>query len=166
MNKTILFLMVVVVVARGAIYIYEKNKTEIDKIVSKPDATGTKDSVNMDRPVPVATETPVENISPFTLTFLLSGNNEVYYYGGEFSGTLNTLNYSTLGIFIKAYKDAVDPADLMFIIKADKTASYKNMIEVLDIMQKNEVPKGRYVEQEISEEEASKLKLLKESKNG
>jgi hypothetical protein len=166
MNKTILFLMVVVIVARGAIYIYEKNKTEIDKLVSKPEQAGTKDSVNMNSSGTVAEETTGKYVSPFTLTFLLSGNNQVYYYTGEFNGNLNPIDYSTLGIFIKAYKDAVNPDDLMFIIKADKTASYRNMLDILDIMDKNEVPAGRYPEREITEEEINKIKLLKESKNG
>ncbi len=166
MQKIATFLIVVVLVARGAIYFYDHNKNKIDSLVSQSDQAYTKDAVNNEESGTPGDETQGEIVSPFTLTFLLAGNNEIYYYAGEFNGDLYILDYNTIGIFIKTYKSAVKPDDLMFIIKADKTSTSKNVIDVLDEMVKNEVPAGHYAEREISKAEIDRIKLLKSTKNG
>lgn len=166
MNKISTFLIVVVLIARGALYIYDQNKSKIDNLVSQSNPATTEEIVNRENPGVDANGTQGQPVSPFTLTFILSGNNEIYYYNGEFNGNLNILDYNTIGIFIKTYKDAVNPDDLMFIIKADKSSTFKNMVDVLDEMDKNEVPAGHFAEREITKKEIERIKLLKETKNG
>lgn len=166
MNKILTFLIVVVLLARGALYIYDQNKSKTDNQVLQSNPATTKEIVNEEKPGVEANATEVQPVSAFTLTFLLSGNNEIYYYTGELNGNLGILDYNTIGIFIKTYKNAVNPDDLMFIIKADKSATFKNVVDVLDEMDKNEVPAGHFAEREISKKEIERIKLLKETKNG
>ena len=161
-----MFVIVVVLLARGAIYIYDHNKDKIDNLVSRPGPVKVNDNAISEGSGPAVYDAEGKVISAYTLTFLLSGNNEIYYYVGDLNDNLSVIDYNTVGIFIKAYKNAVRPEDLMFIIKADNSSSFKNAIDILDEMQKNEVPAGHYAEEEITKEEIERIKLFKTTKNG
>ena len=166
MNKITTFLIVAVLVARGLIYIYDHNKNKSDNLVSQANPISLEVAVNTDRSDSSANVTDLKTVSATAVTFLLTDNTEIYYYVGAFDGNLYTIDYNYVGVFIKAYKDAIDPDDLMFIIKSDKSATFKNVIDLLDEMSKNEVPPGHYKEAEMSKEETDKIKLLKNTKNG
>jgi len=166
MNKLITFLIVVVLLARGGIYIYDHNKDKIDKLVEPVDRITNETSTNTNRSVSPADATNTKEVSFTTLTFLLTDGKEIYYYVGPFNGTLNAINRDYAGVFIKAYKSNIPPDDLMFIIKSDKNTTFKNVIDMLDEMTKNEVPPGHYAEKEITREETDKINLIKNNKNG
>jgi predicted RNase H-related nuclease YkuK (DUF458 family) len=166
MNKFITFLIVVVLIARGAIYIYDNNKDKIDKLVEPVDRITNETSTNTNRSASPSDATNTKEVSFTTLTFLLTGGKEIYYYVGPFNGTLNAINSDYVGVFIKAYKNNINPDDLMFIIKSDKNTTFKNVIDMLDEMTKNEVPPGHYAEAEITQEEMDKINEIKKTKNG
>jgi biopolymer transport protein ExbD len=166
MNKIVNFLIVVVLIARGAIYIYDNNKDKIDKFVAPVNTITTENSTNTNSSATPTDAKDAKEVSFSTLTFLVTGDKEIYYYVGPFSGTLNAVNRDYVGVFIKAYKNNINPDDLMFIIKSDKNATFKNVIDLMDEMTKNEVPQGHYKEGDITQEETDKINLIKNSKNG
>ncbi|MEO6539337.1 MAG: hypothetical protein ABIN74_00045 [Ferruginibacter sp.] len=166
MNKTATFLIIVLLVARGLLYIYDHNKNKIDEFVS-PTRTVIRDtSINTEPSDSFAVITDLAAASPTAITFLVTDKTDIYYYVGTFNGNLYTIDYNYVGVFIKAYKNAVISDDLMFIIKSDKSSTFNSVIGVLDEMSKNEVTSAHYKEAEISKEEMDKIKLLKNIKNG
>ncbi|HEX2682395.1 MAG TPA: hypothetical protein VHL77_00585 [Ferruginibacter sp.] len=158
MNKTILFLIVLVLLARGAIYMYEKNKTKIDNLVSQPERAVSTDTAYVNNSTEIPNNSAKAEISPFTISFLLTGNNEIYYYGGENHNNLSTIDYGTLGIFIKAYKDAVKTDDLLFMIKYDTKATNKNISDAVQEMEKSGVPAERYRKGHMTMDEIGSIK--------
>lgn len=166
MHKLSTFLILVVLILRGLIYIYDNNRTKIDGLVESAGKTRSETSTTTgtsNSNQRAADDTPV---SPSALTFLLAENNEIYYYVGEFSGSLYKIDADYVGVFIKAYKNASNPDDLMFVIKSDTNVPFKTVVDFLDEMTKNEVPAGHYKEADMTKEEADKLKLITTTKNG
>lgn len=166
MNKVITFLIVAVLIARGAIYIYDHNKGRADKLVAPVDTVTTETSTNTTQPVLPTDVTDTKEVSYTALTFLLTEGNDIYYYAGPFNGTLNTINRDYVGVFIQAYKNNMNPDDLMFIIKSGEDATLKQAIDMLDEMTKNKVPPGHYEQAAMTQEEIDKIKLIKNKKNG
>ncbi|MEO7306350.1 MAG: hypothetical protein ABIR78_03375 [Ferruginibacter sp.] len=158
MNKTATFLIVVLLLARGVLYIYDHNKTKIDELVSPQHSVIRDSSMNTEPSDSSAVITDLNVVSPTAVTFLVTDNTDIYYYVGTFNGNLYTIDHNYVGVFIKAYKNGIDPDDLMFIIKSDKNATFKNKIDLLDEMSKNGVPAGHYKEVEMSKEEMEKIK--------
>lgn len=79
------------------------------------------------------------------LTFLLGGNNHIFYYSGEGTKAIkNAAIYSTtyagIGNVIRAKQKILDNkqadgrSELVVLIKAGKAASYKNVVDALDEM--------------------------------
>ncbi len=161
MQKLTSFLIIVVLIARGLIFIYDHNKSKIDKLIEPTDRITNETSTNTNRSASTTDATNTKEVSFTTLTFLLTGGKEIYYYVGPFSGTLNAIDHDYAGVFIKAYKNSIDPKDLMFIIKSDKNTTLKNVIDMLDEMTKNEVPPGHYAEEEITEDEMKSINIYK-----
>lgn len=150
MNKITTFLIVVVLIARGVLYMYDHKKTTPEKVVTIENKTATETAGTTNKPVSLT-----------TLTFLLTDEKDIYYYTGPFNGTLFSLKRDYAGAFIKAYKENMPPDDLMFIIKSDKSATFKSIIDLMDEMHKYDVPNGHYAEGEITAEESEKINLLK-----
>jgi len=124
------------------------------------------DNLNLTEPRP---EKGAENLivkASGAVTFLLSEKNEVYYYKGAFDGRLTKTDYKEVRQIIKKLKSEIIPADLMFIIKSGKGASFKNAIDILDEMVINTIPAGHYAELEITKEEIESINILKKAKNG
>lgn len=96
------------------------------------------------------------------VTFLLSANDIIYYYTGEFKGVINKTDFTKVGQLIKQYNIEINKQDLMFIIKADEKASFKNAIDILDQMTLNNVPPGHYAELDITDKEIESIKKFKE----
>lgn len=166
MSKIATFLIVVVLIARGALYIYDNNKDKIHKLVEPVDRSTNETSANTNRSASPSDATNTKEVSFTTLTFLLTDGKEIYYYVGPFNGSLNSIHRDYVGVFIKAYKNSINPNDLMFIIKSDKNTTFKNVIDMLDEMAKNEVPPGHYAEEEMTQEEMDKINQKKNTKNG
>jgi len=104
------------------------------------------------------------------MTLLLGKNDIVYYYMGELSPTdasnqFKTSNFKDIRQVILDKKKATPIGDLMYIIKADPEATFKNAINVLDEMSINLVPPGHYAEVDISPTESELIKRT-ESANG
>jgi len=98
------------------------------------------------------------------VTFLLSANDIIYYYAGEFNGVIIKTGFDEVGQLIKKYNADINSKDLMFIIKTDKAATFKNAIDILDQMTLNNVPAGHYAEIEITEKEIESINNFKEMK--
>lgn len=104
------------------------------------------------------------------MTLLLGKNDQVYYYMGELSPTeastqFKSSNFKDIRQVILDKKNATPIGDLMYIIKSDKDATFKNAIDVLDEMSISEIPPGHYAEVDMSETEVELIRRT-ESANG
>jgi len=102
------------------------------------------------------------------MTLLLGKADQVYYYMGELtdpSSQFKSSNFKDIRQVILDKKKATPIGDLMYIIKSDKQATFKNAIDVLDEMSINEVPPGHYAEVDMSDTEAQLIKET-ETANG
>jgi len=127
-----------------------------------------------DKPVTV----PSTLSQSLALTFLLAGNNRLFYYNGDFSEAekanqvfeTNYSVYNGIGNVIREKKKSLELSGrfpegskgLMLIIKPGSDASYKNTVDALDEATINEVKKYAIVEQT----EAEKTYLLKMTDQG
>ena len=162
MNKTFLFLIVLVLAARLALFLSDRRerilKSQVEAIVPQPD--------NLIEPKPDTDLGQLRVKASGAITFLLAEDNEIYYYKGAFTGNLKKTDYSKVREVIKKYKSQIDPDDLMFIIKSGTGATFKNAIDILDEMTIDNVPPGHYAETEINKEETEQINILKKTKNG
>ena len=104
------------------------------------------------------------------MTLLLGKNDQVYYYMGELSPTeastqFKSSNFKDIRQVILDKKIATPIGDLMYIIKSDKDATFKNAIDVLDEMSISEIPPGHYAEVDMSDTEVELIRRT-ESANG
>ncbi|MBP6432433.1 MAG: biopolymer transporter ExbD [Ferruginibacter sp.] len=102
------------------------------------------------------------------MTLLLGKENQVYYYYGELlpetiSEQFKSSNFTEIRGLITAKKKATPIGDLMYIIKADKEANFKNAIDILDEMSICAVPPGHYAEVDITDTEAMLIKKTEEA---
>jgi biopolymer transport protein ExbD len=104
------------------------------------------------------------------MTILLGKADQVYYYMGQLTGEnasqqFKSSNFKEIRQIILDKKLATPVGDLMYIIKSDKEATFKNAIDILDEMAINGVPPGHYAEVDMGETE-EKLISLTEQANG
>jgi len=102
------------------------------------------------------------------MTILLGKQNQLYYYYGELlpetiSEQFKTTNYKEIRELITAKKKSTPIGDLMYIIKADKDAKFKNAIDILDEMSICAVPPGHYAEVDITDTEAMLIQKTEEA---
>ena len=97
------------------------------------------------------------------VTFLLAAHDVIYYYTGGFTGLLTKTEFKNVGAIIKRYTGSIDSRDLMFVIKEDKNSTFKNAVDLLDEMEINKVPKGHYLETDITDEEIKSVKKYNEN---
>jgi len=102
------------------------------------------------------------------MTILLGKNDQVYYYMGELSPEnasqqFKSTNFKDIRQVILDKKKATPIGDLMYIIKSDKEATFKNAIDILDEMSINAVPPGHYAEVEMSDTEAELIRLTEQA---
>lgn len=98
------------------------------------------------------------------MTILLGKADQVYYYMGELtaekaSDQFKSTNFKDIRQVILDKKKATPMDDLMYIIKADKDAKFRNAIDILDEMSINEVPPGHYAEVDITDTEVELIRL-------
>ena len=158
MSKKTISLIAIAVFLAGILVIKEyidnkaKNKEEPQK--TKPEVEPFK----MTEPTPEKDADKLIIKTSGVVTFLLTSDNVIYYYKGAFTGILNKTDYKKVREIIKTYKAEIDLKDLMFVIKSDPSASFKNAIDLLDEMEINKIPKGHYLETELTEEEIKSIK--------
>jgi biopolymer transport protein ExbD len=102
------------------------------------------------------------------MTLLLGKSDQVYYYMGELvdpNKQFKSSNFKDIRQVILDKKNATPIGDLMYIIKADKQATFKNAINILDEMSINAVPPGHYAEVDMSDVESQLIKST-EAANG
>jgi len=100
------------------------------------------------------------------MTLLLGKNDQVYYYFGELTDASNQFkssNFREIRQIILDKKKSTPIGDLMYIIKSDKEATFKNAIDILDEMAINDVPPGHYAEVDMSDTEAQLIKLTEQA---
>ena len=102
------------------------------------------------------------------MTILLGKADQVYYYYGELvaetiSEQFKSSNFIEIRDLISAKKKATPLCDLMYIIKADKEATFKNAIDILDEMTVTAVPPGHYAEVDITDTESMLIQKTEEA---
>lgn len=96
------------------------------------------------------------------MTILLGKENQVYYYYGQLdpeklSEQFKSTNFKDIRELIVEKKKETPIDDLMYIIKSDKSSTFKNAIDILDEMSICAVPPGHYAEVEITQSEAEMI---------
>ncbi len=102
------------------------------------------------------------------MTLLLGKSDQVYYYFGLLSPTeastqFKSSNFKDIRQVILDKKNATPIGDLMYIIKSDKEATFKNAIDILDEMAINAVPPGHYAEVDMSDTEAQLIQITEQA---
>ena len=100
------------------------------------------------------------------MTLLLGKADQVYYYYGELTDPnkqFKSSNFKDIRQYIVSKKKATPIGDLMYIIKADKDATYKNAVDILDEMTISAVPPGHYAEVDMSDVEAHLIKQTEDA---
>jgi len=107
------------------------------------------------------------------MTILLGKADRIYYYYGTLSADsasqqFKTADFKAIRQIILDKRNSVPDgdkpkSDLMYIIKADKEAKFKNVIDILDEMSINSIYPGHYAEVDISETEASLIAKTEEA---
>ncbi len=102
------------------------------------------------------------------MTILLGKADQVYYYYGELlpetiSEQFKSSNFKEIRDLIATKKKATPIGDLMYIIKADKDATFKNAIDILDEMSISAVPPGHYAEVDITDTETMLIQKTEEA---
>lgn len=126
----------------------------------------------MDLRDPVAGE-PMLVTASATMTILLGKANQLYYYEGildaaSVSSQFKSCSFKDIRAVILNKRNAVPGGDqpvskLMYIIKAGKESTFKNMIDLLDEMAINGIYPGHYAEADLSEVEAMLVKVTEEA---
>jgi biopolymer transport protein ExbD len=123
-------------------------------------------------------EGPESNLpNSLALTLLLSDNNKVYYYSGDWKEAENTgqvfeTNYSTyqgLGKMIRQKQKEIEESGkfpegkngMMLLVKPSPGAEYKNVIDALDEVMINNIKKYAIIEPTDEE-----LKFIKSKTSG
>ncbi len=100
------------------------------------------------------------------MTLLLGKADQVYYYYGELTdpnSQFKSSNFREIRPLIAAMRNKTPIGDLMYIIKADKEATFKNAINILDEMTISNVPPGHYAEVDMSDTEAQLIKMTEDA---
>lgn len=91
------------------------------------------------------------------LTLIPRERNAVYYYFRKDLTTIQFATYKDIRDVILAKKKITGKEDLFIIIKPAKAASYKNVVDILDEMNVNDI--SRYAMVNISEVENNMINM-------
>jgi biopolymer transport protein ExbD len=121
-------------------------------------------AMNMNEPKDTNEQEQLKVKESAVMTILLGKNDQIYYYYGTLtaegaSEQFKTSNFKDIRKLVLDKRNAVPngdqpKSDLMYIIKSDKEATFKNAIDILDEMAINKIPPGHYAEVDMSETEA------------
>ncbi|MBI3882674.1 MAG: biopolymer transporter ExbD [Sphingobacteriales bacterium] len=123
-------------------------------------------AMNMNEPNDKDSTKRMEVRSSGSLTLLLGKQDQVYYYYGQLTDPNTQFKNSSFKEIRKIILDKKKstPIDhLMYVIKADKDATFKNSIDILDEMTINAIPPGHYAEVDISDGEAMLIHQTEEA---
>jgi len=158
-KKTILLLsftlaLAAILIVKEIVYSTTISKEKANKIILPESSTFSEPKPEKAAEIKVKQEALV--------TFILSANDIVYYYPGEFKGQLNKTDISKVGSVIRKYHAQINEQDLMFLIKVEQSSSFKNAIDILDQMQLNKIPAGHYAEVDLNDREIDSINNFKE----
>jgi biopolymer transport protein ExbD len=102
------------------------------------------------------------------MTILLGKADQVYYYFGQLdpnrlSEQFKSTTFKQIRDIIVEKKKATPIDDLMYIIKSDKSSTFKNAIDILDEMSICNIPPGHYAEVDITDTEALLIQKTEEA---
>lgn len=105
------------------------------------------------------------------MTILLGKDDHVFYYFGQLtpegaSQQFKSSTFKEIRQTILDKKNATPIGDLMYIIKSDNDATFKNAIDILDEMAINAVPPGHYAEADMTPTEASLISQTEQAAGG
>jgi biopolymer transport protein ExbD len=105
------------------------------------------------------------------MTLLLGKDDHVFYYFGELlpetiSEQFKSSTFKDIREVIATKAKATPVGDLMYIIKANKDATFKNAIDILDEMTISNVPPGHYAEVDITPTEEMLIQKTEEASPG
>lgn len=92
------------------------------------------------------------------MTFLIGDHHALYYYSGKLDPAkadmqVKLTSFKSIRELIAEKKRTTSMDDLMFIIKGDKKARYKDIVDLLDEMVICDIPPGHYAEAELNDAE-------------
>lgn len=104
------------------------------------------------------------------MTILLGKGNQVYYYNGlleadKLSQQFKSTDFKEIRKLIVDKKKATNPDDLMYIIKAADSSTFKNSMNIIDEMTICGIVAGHYAEDKLAKVEKD-LITLTEQQNG
>jgi biopolymer transport protein ExbD len=121
-------------------------------------------AMNMNEPKDTNEQEQLKVKESAVMTILLGKNDQIYYYYGTLtaegaSEQFKSSNFKDIRKLILDKRNSVPngdqaKSDLMYIIKSDKEATFRNAIDILDEMAINKIPPGHYAEVDMSETEA------------
>ena len=93
-----------------------------------------------------------------SMTILIGIDHQLFYYYGKLVPgkaqiQIKQSSFKTIRGLITAKKRSTPMHDLMFLIKADKRSTFKDIVDLLDEMVICDIPKGHYAEVELTVEE-------------
>lgn len=102
------------------------------------------------------------------MTLLLGKDDHVFYYFGELlpetiSEQFKSSTFKEIREVIATKARNTPIGDLMYIIKANKDATFKNAIDILDEMTISNVPPGHYAEVDITPTEEMLIQKTEEA---
>jgi biopolymer transport protein ExbD len=102
------------------------------------------------------------------MTILLGKANQVYYFYGQLeadkvSEQFKSTTFKEIRQLILDMKKKTPIDDLMYIIKSDKSSTFKNAIDILDEMTICTVPPGHYAEVDMLPLEQMLIKQTEEA---
>lgn len=99
-----------------------------------------------------------------TISLLLAGSNKIFYYNGDSINSLHETNYSAEGLrSVLLNKRTIienkfgDAKEFVVLIKPTAEATYENIVDALDEMLINDVP--RYVLMDATKDENAFLRI-------
>ena len=105
------------------------------------------------------------------MTLLLGKDDHVFYYFGELlpetiSEQFKSSTFKDIREIIATKAKNTPIGDLMYIIKANNDATFKNAIDILDEMTISNVPPGHYAEVDITPTEEMLIQKTEEANGG
>lgn len=122
-------------------------------------------STTMNQRTALSLNMPKDTINPHdsmnvkesgVLTLIPGEGNAVYYYFRKDPASMQMATYKNIRDIILAKKKITDLEDLFIIIKPGNEATYKNVVDILDEMNINDIP--RYAMVSISDQENSVIR--------
>ncbi|MEP6676969.1 MAG: biopolymer transporter ExbD [Ferruginibacter sp.] len=111
-------------------------------------------------------EHPTKVKNSAATTILLGKNNEVFYYFGELtdpSSQFKSSNYKGIRDIILERKRTVSPDDIVFIVKLNDDATFKNFVDIFDEMTINAIPAGHFARAPIAETDKQLIQKAEEA---